>query len=148
MGVRKRDELNENLGVGGGLKVSALALQARAQIAQVHQVAVVGDGDEALGGIDADGLSVEQRRVAGGGVARVTDGHMSGKLGEYIVRKDFGDQAHAFDVSQMLAVSCGDTGRFLATMLQGIETEIGFAGSIRMAVDGNYAALFAKLWIL
>ena len=88
-GAGVRDELDDDLGVGGGLEVSAIALQARAQVAEVDQVAVVSDGDEALGGVDADGLGVEQGRVAGGGVARVADGHLAGKLGEYVVGEDF-----------------------------------------------------------
>ena len=52
----------------------------RAKIAEVDQVAVVRDGDEALGGVDADGLRVEQRRVAGSGVAGVADGQVAGQL--------------------------------------------------------------------
>ena len=82
----------------------------RAQIAEIDEVAVVRDGDEALGGVDANGLRVEQRRVAGGGVARVADGHVAGELGENIVSEDFRNQAHAFDVGEMLAVGGGDAG--------------------------------------
>jgi len=43
------------------LEVRAVALKLGRAFAEVDEVAVVGDGDEALGGIDADGLSVEQR---------------------------------------------------------------------------------------
>jgi hypothetical protein len=139
------DELDDDLGVGGGLEVGAVALQAGAHIAQVDQVAVVGDGDQPLGGVDADGLGVEQRRVAGGGVAGVADGHLAGQLGENVVGEDLRDQAHALDVGQMLAVGGGDAGRLLAAMLQGVEAEIGLAGGVGMAVDGDYAALFAEL---
>ena len=105
-----RDELDDDFGVGGGLEVGALALEARAQVAEVDQVAVVRDGDEALGGVDADGLRVEQRRIAGGGVARVADGHVAGQLGEHVVGEDFRDQAHALDVGEVLAVGGGDAG--------------------------------------
>ena len=79
-GVRVRDELDDDLGVGGGLEVGAVALQPRAHVAEVDQVAVVRDGDEALGGLDADGLRIQQRGVAGGRVARVADGHVAGQL--------------------------------------------------------------------
>ena len=144
-GVGVGDELDDDFGVGGGLEVSAVALEARAEVAEVDQVAVVGDGDEALGGVDADGLGVEQRRVAGGGVARVADGHVAGELGEHVVGEDFGDQAHALDVGQMLAVGGGDAGRLLAAMLQGVEAEIGLARGVGMAVDGDDAAFFAEL---
>jgi hypothetical protein len=97
-----RDELHDDFGVGGGLEVSAVAFEAGAEVAEVDQVAVVRDGDEALGGVDADGLGVEQRRVAGGGVAGVADGHVAGQLGEHVVGEDFGDQAHALDVRRSL----------------------------------------------
>ena len=129
-GAGVRDELDNDFGVGRGLEVSAVALQARAQIAQVHQVAVVRDGDEALGGVDANGLRVEQRRVAGCGVARVADGHAAGELGEDVVGKDLRDQAHALDVGEVLAVGGGDAGRFLAAVLQGVEAEIGLARGV------------------
>ncbi len=142
------DELDDDLGVGGGLEVSAVALQAGAQVAQVDQVAIVGDGDEALGGVDADGLGVEQGRVAGGGVAGVADGHGAGELGQHVVGEDFRDQAHALDVGQMQAVGGGDAGRLLAAMLQGVEAEIGLAGGVGMAVDGDYAAFFAELFFV
>jgi hypothetical protein len=32
-------------------------------------------------------------------------------------------------------------------MLQGVETEIDLAGGVGMAVDGDYAALFAELGV-
>ena len=129
----------------GGLEVSAVALQPRAHVAQVDQVAVVGDGDQALGRVHADGLGIEQRRVAGGGVARVADGHVAGQLGQHVVGKDLRDQAHALDVGQMLAVGGGDAGRLLPAMLQRVEAEIGLARGVGMAVDGDDAALFVEL---
>ena len=139
------DELDDDLGIGGGLEVGAVALQARAHVAQVDQVAVVRDGDQALGRFDADGLGIQQRRVAGGRVARVADGHGAGQLGQHVVGEDLRDQAHALDVGQMLAVGGGDAGRLLAAMLQGVEAEIGLAGGVGVAVNGDDAALFVEL---
>jgi hypothetical protein len=45
----------------------------------------------------------------------------------------------------VLAVGRGDAGRFLAAMLEGVESEVGLAGGVGMAVDGDYAALFMEL---
>jgi hypothetical protein len=70
---------------------------------------------------------------------------MGRELGEHVVGEDLRDQAHALDVGQMLAVGGGDAGRLLAAMLQGVEAEIGLAGGVGMAVNGDYAALFAEL---
>ena len=117
---------------------------ARSQITQVHQVAVVRDGDEALGRVDANGLRVEQRRVAGSRVARVADGHVAGQLGEHFFGEDVGNQAHALDVREVLAVGGGDAGRFLSAMLQRVEGKIGLTGCVGVAVDGDDAAFFAK----
>ena len=144
-GMRVGDELDDDLGVGGGLEVCAVAFEACAHIAEVDQVAVVGDGDEALGGIDADGLGVEKGGVAGGGVAGVADGHVAGKLGKDVVGEDLRDQAHALDVGEVLAVGSGDAGRLLAAMLEGVEAEIGLARGVGMAVDGDDAAFFVEL---
>jgi hypothetical protein len=53
------------------------------------------------------------------------------------------DQAHAFDVGEMMAVGSGDAGRFLAAMLEGVEAEVNLAGGVGVAMDGNHAALFS-----
>jgi hypothetical protein len=41
-----------------------------------------------------------------------------------------------------LSVRGGDAGGFLAAMLEGVEAEIGLAGGVGMAMDGDYAAFF------
>ncbi len=65
----------------------------------------MGDGEEALGGLDGDGLGVEQGGVAGGGVAGVADGDVAGEPGEDGVGEDFGDEAHALDVGDRCSPS-------------------------------------------
>ena len=142
--VGVRDQLDDDFGVAGGLEECAFALEAGAHVAEVDQVAVVGDGDEALGGIDADGLGVQQRRVAGGRVAGVADGHFAGQAGEHFVGEDVGDEAHALDVGEIGVVGGGDAGGLLSAMLEGVEREIGLAGGVGMAVDGDDSALFAE----
>ena len=89
------------------MKVSSVALQTGANVAQVHQVAIVGNGDKTLGGIDANRLSIQQRRIARGGVARMANGHRPRQLGQHIFGEDLTHQAHALDVGQPLAVSSG-----------------------------------------
>ena len=105
-----RDELHDDFGVRGGLEICAFAFQARAHVAKIHQVAVVCDGDQALGGVDTNGLRVEQRRIAGRGITRVADGHVAGKLGQHIVSENLRNQAHAFDVGKTLAIGGGNAG--------------------------------------
>jgi hypothetical protein len=143
-GLGMSDELDDDFGIGGGLEVGAIALEAGAEVAEIDEVAVVCDGDESPGGVDADGLSVEQGRVAGSGVAGVADGHGAGELGEHVVGEDLRNQAHAFDVGEVLAVGGSDAGRLLSAMLQGVEAEIGFSGGVGVVVNGDYAAFFME----
>ncbi len=72
--VRLRDQMHDDFGVAGGLENRALALQPCADFMRIDQVAVVRQRDHALVALHQDGLRVEQRGVAGGGVARVPDG--------------------------------------------------------------------------
>ena len=48
-------------------------------------------------------------------------------------------------LARSLAVGGGDAGRFLAAMLEGVEAEIGLAGGVGVAVDGDYAAFFVEV---
>ena len=95
-----------------------------AQVAEVDQVAVVGDGDEALGGVDANRLRIEQGGIAGCGVARVPDGHVALEPRDDVVGEDLRDKAHALDVRQMRPVGGSDAGGFLSAMLQRVEAEV------------------------
>ena len=139
-----RDELDDDLGVGGGLEEGALALEARAQIAEVHQIAVVRNGDEALGGFDANGLRVEQRGVAGGRVARVADGDIAGELRSTSSVKMSATRPMPLMFERCCAVGGGDAGGLLSAMLQSVEHEVDLARGIGMAVNGGYSALFVK----
>ena len=58
--------------------------------------------------------------------------------------EDVGDQPHGLVQLKTLAVGRGDARRLLPAMLQRVQAEIGELGRFRMAVDGDYAALFAK----
>ena len=116
-----------------------------AQVAEVHQVAVVRDRDETLGGVDANGLRVEQSGIAGGGVAGVADGHVAIELGEHVVSKDVGDEAHTLDVLQVGSVGYGDAGRLLPAVLQGVQAHVDLTGRLGMTTDGDDSAFFMQL---
>jgi hypothetical protein len=45
----------------------------------------------------------------------------------------------------MQSIGSGNAGGFLAAMLEGVKAEIGLARGVGMAMNGNYAALFAEL---
>ena len=144
-GLGMRDELDDDFRVRCGLEECAFALQMHAQVAKVHQVAVVRDRNQAFGRLHADGLRIEQRRVAGGRIARVPDGHVAFEARDHIVGEDLGDEAHALNVRKVRAVCGGDAGGFLAAMLEGVEGEVGLAGCVGVIVDGDYATFFVEL---
>ena len=105
--------------------------------AEIDEVAVVSDGEQALGGLDRDGLGVEKRGVAGGGVAGVADGDVAGQALENGVGKDLADEAHALHVGDVLAIRGGDAGGLLAAMLEGVEAPVGHAGGVVVVIDGH-----------
>ena len=143
--ARARDQVHDDFGVAGGLEDRSGLLQLRANFEGVDDVAVVRQGDLALVALHHDGLRVQQRRVAGGGVARVTDGKRAGKASQDVGVEDVGDQAHRLVQLQLLAVGRGDARRFLPAMLQGVQAQVSELGRLRMAVDGHHATFFAKL---
>ena len=128
-------------------KNAPCALELHAEVAEVHEVPVVRDGDQALGRFHADGLRVQQRRVACRRVARVPDGHVALEARDHVVGENFRNQPHALDIREMGPVGCSDAGGFLPTMLQRIEPEIDLPRRIRMPVNRHDAAVFAELGV-
>ena len=142
--ARARNQVDDDFGVAGGLEDGALLLQAGANFQRIGDVAVVRQRDLALVALHHDGLRVEQRRIAGGGVARVADGQRAGKLRQHVGGEDVGDQPHGLVQLQLLAVGRGDARRFLPAMLQRVQAEVGELGGLGMAVDGHHATFFAQ----
>ena len=140
--ARARDQVHHDFGVAGGLKDGALLLKLGANFERIGEIAVVRQRDLALVALHHDGLRIEQRRIAGGGVARVADGERAGNAGQHVGGEDVGDQAHGLVQLQLLAVGGGDARRFLAAMLQRVQAEVGELGGLGMAVDGHHATFF------
>ena len=69
---------------------------------------------------------------------------VAGELGEDGVGEDFGDEAHALEVGDAVAVRGGDAGGLLAAVLEGVEAPVGEAGGVGVVVDGHDAAFFAE----
>ena len=59
--------------------------------------------------------------------------------------KDLVDQPHVFIDMNLSAVGGRDPGRFLASMLQRVEAEIGKFGRFTVTVDGEDAAIMLYL---
>ena len=143
-----RHQVHDHFGVAGGLEDRAAMFERAAQLAGVGEIAVVRQRQLALVAIDDDGLRVDQRSVAGGGVARVADGGGAGQPREHRGLKDFLHQAHAFFEMQRGAVGGDDAGGFLAAMLQGVESQIGELGGFGMAEDAADTAVIVKVIVV
>ena len=100
-----RDQVDEHLGVGGGLEQAAAAHQRAAQHVRVGQVAVVRDREAAELEIGIQRLHVAQDGVAGGGVAVVADRGAAGQRRDHPrIAEIVADQAEAAMRMEVLAV--------------------------------------------
>ena len=78
--------MQDDFGVAARLEDRAVADELVAQLARVDEVAVVGDGDLAVGAVDQERLRVLELALAGGRVARVADGEVPGQRLERLLR--------------------------------------------------------------
>ena len=100
--------------------------------------------DSAFVAIHHNGLRVEQRGIAGGGITGVADGESPREAGECAFSKDIGHQAHAFVQVHVHAIGGGDASRLLTAMLQSVQSQVGELGRLRMAIDGKDATFVIK----
>ena len=82
--------------------------------------------------------------LAGCRVAIVADGVGPLQALDHVFVKCVGNQAHLAMGNQPLAVRRDDAARFLAAMLQSIETEVNHIGRLRMAIDAHHSAFFVE----
>ncbi len=143
--ARARDEMHNNLGVAGGLEDRSGLLELAAHFQRIDDVAVVRQGDLALVALHHDGLRVEQRRIAGGRITRVSDGKRAGDAGQRVGVEDVGDQPHGFVQLERLAVGSNDAGRLLPAMLQGIQAQVSQLGGFRVTIERHHATFFTQL---
>ena len=143
-----RHQVHDHFGVAGGLENRAAMFEGAAQLAGVGEVAVVRQRELALVAIDDDGLRVDQRGVAGGGVARVADGGGAGQARQHLRLKISCTRPMPFCRCSVGAVGGDDAGRFLAAMLQRVEAEIGELGGFGMAEDAADTAVIVKVIVV
>src|ERR1039457_3444327 len=123
-------------------------LEAAAQLDGVGQIAVVAESELALVEINRDGLRVDQRGVAGRGIARVADGGRARQALDHLGRENFLHVAEAAVQMQIDSVGGGDARRFLPAMLQRVEAEVGQLRRLGMAEDAEYAAVIMEMIVV
>ena len=142
--LRARIQVEDDLGIAGGLEDRTGAHQLVTQLARVDQVAIVGDGNLPVAAVDEEWLRVFDRAVAGRGIARVADRQMTAETVDRLFREGVGDLAHAACQPHALAVAGRDAGAFLSAVLQRVQTERGQGGGLGVAEDPKNAALVFK----
>ena len=125
--------MHDDFGVAVGLKNRAAMFELAAPLGGVGEIAVVAEGDFALVAIDHDGLRVEQRFVAGGGIARVADRRRCREVWSARSAEKFPRPRPCAMQVQFGAVARNNAGRFLAAMLQRVQAEIGQLGRFGVA---------------
>ena len=145
LAVAARVEVEDDLGVGGGLEDRARRLELLAEDGGVHQVAVVADGDRAAVALDEVGLRVRGHGVAGGRVAHVADRPVAGERLEPALREHVVHEAHALLEAERLPVARHDARRLLAAVLQRVEAHVGEVRGLRVAEDTEEAAVVVEV---
>src|SRR3954471_9646307 len=120
------------------------------QLDRVDQVAVVGERELAAVAAAA-GAAVHRLRVlplvgARGRVADVADREIAAERLEVVLLEDLADEAQrALGDDVAARIGCGDAGRFLPAMLQGIEGEVRVTADVEFgSVDPEDAALVPR----
>ena len=117
--------MDDDLGVAVGLEDRALADERVAQLAGVHQVAVVADRELTVHAVDDDRLRVRELALAGGRVAHVADGEIARQARERLRVERLVDVPHRLAVTDLDAVGRGDARALLSAMLQRVQAEVG-----------------------
>src|SRR5215469_1521576 len=119
-------------------------LELRADIVGVDNVAVVRQRDFSLAALHANRLRVQQRRIAGGRVAGMSDGKRTRKSSKTLAGEDIGDQSHGLMQLDAFAIRRSNTRRLLPAMLQRVQAEVSELGSFGVAVNRSHSALFMQ----
>src|SRR5579872_5730866 len=141
--------MNDHLGVRGRLEDAAAPHQTVAQLIRVGEVAVVADRQAAEGEIGEQRLHVAQRDLAGGGIADVTDCRMSRQPTDDVLGTEIlADETEAAMGVKLLAVVGDDSGRFLAAMLQGVQSQRSQGCRIGMPINPENAAFLPEMVVV
>ena len=141
---RARVQVQQHLGVAGRLEDRPLLDTERvAQFLRVDEIAVVRDGDLAVGAVDQNRLGVRDAAGARRRVADVPDRAGAGQPSERRLVEPVGDVAHGLVNLQARAIRGRDARALLASMLQRVEAQVGKVGRLGVTVDTEDAAFFS-----
>ena len=124
--LRARQQMQDDLGIGGRLADGAGGDELSAQGQGVREVAVVGDREAAGVDIGKQRLHVAQDGIAAGRIAIVADRDVALQaLDDAGAAEVVADEAHAALGVELPAVVGDDAAGFLSAMLEGVQAERG-----------------------
>ena len=118
------DERRDHLRVRARAEPHAVLHQLRAQLLDVHEVAVVTERDRARAPVVDQRLRVRPAVRAGRRVARVPDRDLARQCVQLLLVEDLRDEAHVAHDGEPAAVGDGDPGRLLAAVLEREQAEV------------------------
>ena len=143
------DQVDDDLGVGGGLEDAAARDESVAEHARVGEVAVVRDAKPADGEVGEERLDVAHFGGALRGIAVVADGRPPRERVDHLARgKYIADQPERPVRMKERAVGADDAGRFLAPVLQRVQAERGMGGCVGVPEDAEDPALLPQFVVV
>ncbi len=142
--ARPRHQMQDHFGIARSLEDGAFTLQIAPQLARIGDVTVVRHRDLPFIAGHRKRLGVQQHRVAGRRIARVSDGQLTRQSSQHFRREDVGHMAHALVIVNMAAVARRDAGALLAAMLHRVQAQIGEICGFRVPVNGEHAAFVVE----
>src|SRR5262249_25870627 len=101
----------------------------------IDQITVVHEPNRAVAAVDDDGLSIPFVAVAGRGIAGMADGVNALESGHDILGKHIRDVAHGLMRIYLVTVGRRHSGALLASMLQGVESQVRHLRGVCMIRD-------------
>jgi hypothetical protein len=140
--ARLGHEMDDHLGIAGGVEDCAVLFVLVTQQGGVDEVAVVGDRHLPAGVVHQERLGVRGAARAGRRVAHMPDRDRVAQLLERRLREHLGDQAHPrMPLHRAVDRTADDAGRLLPAVLLRVESEVSQLHSVGMPVDAEQAAM-------
>jgi hypothetical protein len=140
-----RHQMQDHLGIGGGLHHGAAPHELAAQGQAVGQVAVVADREPAGIELGEQRLHVAQNGLAGGGVADMADSGIAGEAFDHLAAgKGVADEAQAPLGMKPASVEGNDSRGLLAAVLKGVQPQRRDGGGLGVAENAEHAAFLAQ----
>ena len=111
----------------------------------IDDIAIVRQGESAQGEISNDGLHIFQDAASCCRISVMSDGYMPGQSLEPLLGKYVRNKTHGFFRIKLFPIGGAYAGTFLTSVLQGVKTEVGEVGRLRVIEYSKYSALLTNI---